>query len=109
MVDGVTFETRENVGNCIFSALDVLDDDRRFEQRRISAIDAPAGFRFFREQPGERLVVSTQNERPREQIDAKVGDGADDNETFSLKRRVVLLLGKKLISVERNWTPDIVV
>ena len=35
-------------------------------------------------------MISAQDERPREQIDAEMGDGGDDSETLSLKRRVVL-------------------
>ena len=97
------------LGQKRLSTTDVLDDDRVFDQRRNPATDARAGFGFFREQPGQRLVISAQDEWPREQIDAKVGNGGDDGEALSLKRRVVLLWGQKLLREERNWALDSVV
>ena len=72
------FETREHIGNSILSAIYVLEDDRVFEQRCNPAADARAGFGFFQQQPGQRLVISAQNKWLREQIDAEVGDGGDD-------------------------------
>ena len=97
LVDGVAFEARKHVGNSILCALDVLDDDRVFEQRRNPAADARAGFGFFREQQGQRLVINAQDERPREQMDTEVGNGGDNSETFSLKRRIVLLRRQMLL------------
>lgn len=104
----MTFETREHVGNDICGAYDVLDDDRVFEKRRNPASDAFSGFGLLLEQPGERQVVTTQNERSRKQIDAEMGHGSDDNATLSLKRRVVLLGGKQVLK-QQNYVLDSVV
>ena len=43
LIDGVAFEARKHVGNCVFCAFDELDDDRVLEQRRNPAADARAG------------------------------------------------------------------
>ena len=108
LIDGVSFEARMHVGNSVFCAFDVLDDDRVLEQGRNPAADAGAGFGFFREQPGERFVVRAQYEGARKQIDAEVGDDGYDSETFSLKCRVVLQKGQKLCR-EKNWALESVV
>ena len=38
LVDGVSFEAREHIGNRVLRPFDVLDDDRVFEKSQVSAL-----------------------------------------------------------------------
>ena len=96
LLDGVAFEARQHVGNRVFNARDVLDDNRILEQRCNPVTDARAGFVLSREHPGERFVVSTQYERPREEKDAKVGEGGDDGKTLAQSLSSYAKRGQKL-------------